>query len=93
MPEGLNDLRGNVSDRSPFPGWHSFFYLYAAKLGDKTYGYLYLDNRLGSEAFPDSHLPYVRLLCNQIAIRLSNINIYNEIREMKDRFERKLNLL
>lgn len=85
MP-GLND-RGNVSDEVLFRvGIHSFICM-PAKLGDQTYGYLYLDNRLGGEAFPDSHLPYVRLLCNQIAIGLSNINIYNEIREMKDRFE------
>lgn len=85
MP-GLNDP-GNVADEVLLRvGIHSFICM-PAKLGDQTYGYLYLDNRLGGEAFPDSHLPYVRLLCNQIAIGLSNINIYNEIREMKDRFE------
>lgn len=85
MP-GLNDP-GNVADEVLFRvGIHSCTCM-PVKIGDQTYGYLYLDNRLGGEAFPDSHLPYVRLLCNQIAIGLSNINIYNEIREMKDRFE------
>lgn len=85
MP-GLNDS-SNVSDEALIRvGIHSFICM-PAKLGDHTYGYLYLDNRVGGESFPDSHLPYVRLLCNQIAIGLSNISIYNEIREMKDRFE------
>ncbi len=85
MP-GLNES-SNISDEVLFRvGIHSFICM-PAKLGDQTYGYLYLDNRVGVEAFPDSHLPYVRLLCNQIAIGLSNINIYNKIREMKDRFE------
>jgi transcriptional regulator with GAF, ATPase, and Fis domain len=85
MP-GLNH-HSNISDEVlTMAGIHSIICM-PAKLDDHTYGYLYLDNRVGSEAFPDSHLPYVRLLCNQIAIGLSNISIYNEIREMKERFE------
>ncbi len=36
-------------------GIHSFICM-PARLGDHTYGYLYLDNRVGGEAFPDSHL-------------------------------------
>jgi transcriptional regulator with GAF, ATPase, and Fis domain len=58
-----------------------------AKLGDSTHGYLYLDNRLGKTPFPDNHLPFVRLFCNQIAVGLSNIKMYEEMRERKDRFE------
>ena len=85
MP-GLNDC-SNISDEVlMMAGIHSIICM-PAKLGDHTYGYLYLDNRLSGEVFPETHLPYVRLLCNQIAIGLSNISIYNEIREMKDRFE------
>ena len=85
MP-GLNHLSGVSEEVFMKVGIHSFICM-PARLGDHTYGYLYLDNRVGGEAFPDSHLPYVRLLCNQIAIGLSNISIYNEIREMKERFE------
>ena len=58
-----------------------------AVLGDKTYGYLYLDNRLGGESFPENQLPFVRLLCNQIAVGLSNILMYEEMRGLKDRLE------
>ena len=85
MP-GLSDLSSISDEVLKTVGIHSFICM-PAKLGDHAHGYLYLDNHLGGEAFPDSHLPYVRLLCNQIAIGLSNISIYNEIREMKDRFE------
>jgi transcriptional regulator with GAF, ATPase, and Fis domain len=58
-----------------------------AKLGEERHGYLYLDNRLGKRPFPDNQLPYIRLLCNQIAVGLSNIRIYEEMRERKDRYE------
>ena len=57
------------------------------KLGAETHGYLYLDNRLGKRLFPQNHLPYVRLVCSQIAVGLSNIKIYDEMRERKDCFE------
>jgi len=57
------------------------------KLGSEMHGYLYLDNRLGKGFFPDNYLPYVRLICSQIAVGLSNIKIYDEMRERKDRFE------
>ncbi len=58
-----------------------------ARLGEDTHGYLYLDSHLGGEPFPNNHLPHVRLLCNQIAVGLSNIRIYEEMRGLKDRFE------
>jgi transcriptional regulator with GAF, ATPase, and Fis domain len=58
-----------------------------ARLGEYTHGYLYLDNRLGRIPFQDNYLPFVRLLCNQIAVGLSNIKMYEEMRERKDRLE------
>jgi transcriptional regulator with GAF, ATPase, and Fis domain len=58
-----------------------------SKLGEYTHGYLYLDNRLGGTPFIDNQLPYMRLLCNQISVGLSNINIYEEMRALKERFE------
>ena len=85
MP-GLNG-RDDISDEVlMMAGIYSVICI-RAKFGDHTFGYLYLDNRVGDEAFPDSHLPYLRLLCNQIAIGFSNISIYNEIREIKEHFE------
>ena len=58
-----------------------------AKLGDKTFAYLCLDNRFGDAFFPQDSLPFLRVLCTQIAVGLSNINIYNEMKELKERFE------
>lgn len=57
------------------------------KLGDETHGYLYLDNRFGKIAFDTSHLPYVRLFCSQMAVGISNIKIYDEMKESKIRCE------
>ncbi len=58
-----------------------------AKLGDETLGYLCLDGRVGKDPFPMNHVPFVRMLCSQIAVGLSNIKIYEELREQRDRFE------
>ena len=58
-----------------------------AKLGDETLGYLCLDSRIGKDPFPSNQIPFVRMLCSQIAVGLSNIKIYEELREQRDRFE------
>jgi transcriptional regulator with GAF, ATPase, and Fis domain/tetratricopeptide (TPR) repeat protein len=58
-----------------------------ARLGESTYGCLYLDNHLSGFSFPDNQLSYVRLLCSQIAVGLSNIKMYDEMKGLKDRFE------
>ena len=58
-----------------------------ARLGEHTHGYLYLDNMLGGNPFSDNYLPYVRLLCNLIAVGLFNIGMYEEMKGLKDRFE------
>jgi transcriptional regulator with GAF, ATPase, and Fis domain len=85
MP-GLKDM-GAISDKSlQGVGIHSLICM-PAKLGEYTHGCLYLDNSLSGKSFPDNQLPYVRLLCSQIAVGLSNIKIYDEMKELKDRFE------
>jgi transcriptional regulator with GAF, ATPase, and Fis domain len=58
-----------------------------AKLGDEILGYLCLDSRIGKDPFPSNQIPFVRMLCSQIAVGLSNIRIYEELREERDRFE------
>jgi transcriptional regulator with GAF, ATPase, and Fis domain len=58
-----------------------------AVLHGHTYGCLYLDNRLGGGAFPDNQLTFIRMLCSQIAVGISNIAIFNEVSEMRDRYE------
>jgi transcriptional regulator with GAF, ATPase, and Fis domain len=57
------------------------------KLGQQNHGYLYLDNCLGRKPFADKQLPFVRLVCSQIAVGLSNIKIYDEMKQTKNRFE------
>jgi transcriptional regulator with GAF, ATPase, and Fis domain len=79
--------RNNVSDDSLLAAGINSLICMPAKLGEEKHGYLYLDNRLGRRSFPDNQLPYIRLLCNQIAVGLSNIRIYEEMRERKDRYE------
>lgn len=58
-----------------------------AGLDDHIYGYLYLGNRLGRVVLSESLLPFLRLLCSQLAVILSNIRAYQEMKELKDRFE------
>jgi transcriptional regulator with GAF, ATPase, and Fis domain len=67
-------------------GIHSLICL-PVRLADRTHGYLYLDNRLGREPFPAANLPLVRLISNQIAIGLSNIRMFDEMKVRRDRLE------
>ncbi len=76
-----------VSDRRLIETGISALICMPAKLGEYTHGYLYLDNPLGGKPFSENHLPYIRLICNQIAVGLSNIRMYEEMKTLKDRFE------
>jgi transcriptional regulator with GAF, ATPase, and Fis domain len=67
-------------------GIHSLICL-PVRLADQIHGYLYLDNRLGRKPFPADNLPLVRLIGNQIAVGLSNIRMYDEMRVRRDRLE------
>lgn len=58
-----------------------------SRLGDHVAGCLYLDNRPGGEPFGRAQLPYIRLLCSQIAIGLCSTDSYEETREPGDRSE------
>ncbi|OPY76308.1 MAG: Formate hydrogenlyase transcriptional activator [Syntrophorhabdus sp. PtaU1.Bin153] len=58
-------------------------------LGETTHGYLYLDNCLAGP-FLDSSIPYVRLFCNQIAVGLSNIRTYDNMKDLQDRLENEV---
>jgi transcriptional regulator with GAF, ATPase, and Fis domain len=58
-----------------------------ARLGEHVYGYLVLTNQLDVVSFPEDNLPFVRILCDQIAVGLCNINMYDEMKALKDRFE------
>ena len=58
-----------------------------ASLDEKTYGYLYLDNPIHDSSFPDYFFPFLKMLCSQVAVAMSNIFMYEEMRELKNRFE------
>ncbi|MFZ3254763.1 MAG: sigma 54-interacting transcriptional regulator, partial [Syntrophales bacterium] len=58
-----------------------------AKLDGRIYGYLCLSNRLGGRPFHEEDLPFLRIISSQIAVCLSNIHMYNEMKELKDRFK------
>lgn len=58
-----------------------------AELDNYVYGYLYLGNRLGRVLLSDNLLSFLRLFCSQVAVILSNIRAYKEMKDLKDRFE------
>jgi transcriptional regulator with GAF, ATPase, and Fis domain/tetratricopeptide (TPR) repeat protein len=49
--------------------------------------YLILANPLGGGCFPDSALPFSRLICSQTALGLANMRLSKEIMGMKERLE------
>jgi transcriptional regulator with GAF, ATPase, and Fis domain len=61
-----------------------------ASSGGRLYGYLCLDNRLGNAPFEQNQLAFVRFLCSQIAVGLSNIETYEEMKDLKGRFEEEV---
>jgi transcriptional regulator with GAF, ATPase, and Fis domain/tetratricopeptide (TPR) repeat protein len=81
------EAAGVLTDRALGGAGITAFLCMPARLGEETMGYLYLDNRLGGRPFPEDLLTYVRLLCSQIAVGLSNIRIYDEIKNEKARLE------
>ena len=58
-----------------------------ARLGRQLYGYLYLDSHLSGGPFSNADLLYGRFLAKQIAIGLSNLASYEEIRILKEHYE------
>ena len=81
-----NEKKSKIQENLREAGISSIIYM-PASLGEQTHGYLYLDNILGGDLFRENYLPYVRLLCNLIAVGLFNIGMYEEMRGLKDRFE------
>lgn len=57
------------------------------RLGERTRGYLYLDRPFGETPFSPERIPFLRMLCSQIAVGLDNIEIHDQLREERDRSE------
>lgn len=77
----------NVSNESFFEADVSSLICVPVKLAHEEYGCLYLGNRLADKPFPESSLSYLRLLSNQIAVGISKIRLYENMKALKDRFE------
>ncbi|NLA74730.1 MAG: sigma 54-interacting transcriptional regulator [Deltaproteobacteria bacterium] len=60
--------------------------LMSVKMPENKIGYICLFNRLGGQPFPENQLRYLRLLCNQISVGVSNIRMFEEMRQLKTRF-------
>jgi transcriptional regulator with GAF, ATPase, and Fis domain len=56
-------------------------------LGNRRYGYLALDNQYNKTIFSEHSIPFARMIASQIALGLFSIATYEEVRELKDRFE------
>jgi len=54
------------------------------KLRKDNYGYLLLGNQLGGEPFYDSLFSFVRMVCSQIALGLSNLHAFQKIAELRE---------
>jgi transcriptional regulator with GAF, ATPase, and Fis domain/tetratricopeptide (TPR) repeat protein len=82
----LPQMNASVELKAPEPTIDALICM-PAKLGDEILGYLCLDGRVAKDPFPSNQIPFVRMLCSQIAVGLSNIRIYEELKEQRDRFE------
>ena len=58
-----------------------------ARLGEEVMGFLCLDGRFDDDRFPESLMPFVEMLCSQIAVGLNNIKAYEELKEQLSRIE------
>lgn len=66
------------------------FILMPAKIGEEIMGYLLLHGRIDRKPFPSNQIPFIRMLCSQIAVGLSNIRTYEEIKEQRDRLKEEI---
>ena len=83
---GLKKRSHAIGQKLIKAGLNSFICM-PSKLGGKTFAYLCLDNRFGDVPFPLDSLPFLKILCTQIAVGLTNINMFNEMKELKERYE------
>jgi formate hydrogenlyase transcriptional activator len=82
LPDGGHQLTMQFSKL----GIQSFIGI-PVKIGESVCGCLSLGNHFGGSPFSESILPFVRMFASQIELALSYFKAYEEIREIKDRFE------
>jgi transcriptional regulator with GAF, ATPase, and Fis domain len=79
---GVEQKEGGSREKEGFS-----FVCMPVRLGERIHGYLYLDKPFGGDPFPPERLPFLRMLCSQIAVGLDNIEIHDRLREERDRSE------
>ncbi len=79
--------KGDAGDQQFFRLGITSFIGMPVKIGDHPYGYLVLDSRLKKTLFSEHSIPFVRMLASQTALGLLTISSYEEVRELKERFE------
>jgi transcriptional regulator with GAF, ATPase, and Fis domain len=75
------DIKSNVSGRR---GW---IICSPVVFQDNILGVLYLSSHLIGSNFPQSHRSLLKPICNQIALAVDNVRVYEELTELKDRLE------
>lgn len=80
--EGQADAQGDT--QSPGTGWRIAFPI---KHQDNVLGVIYLDNNLLWAIPPKEYLFAMKIIANQVAIALENVDAYKEIARLKERLE------
>jgi transcriptional regulator with GAF, ATPase, and Fis domain len=60
------------------------------KLDQHIHGFLYVDNSLNSDHFSNDVLAYLRLLCSQMAVGISNIKEREDISGLRDHYKQEV---
>jgi transcriptional regulator with GAF, ATPase, and Fis domain len=63
------------------------------KISGQNHGCFVIGNYFRGEPFPDETLSFMRLFASQLEVGLSNLNAYQEIKKLKERFEDEAILL
>jgi transcriptional regulator with GAF, ATPase, and Fis domain/tetratricopeptide (TPR) repeat protein len=63
------------------------------RLSEADHGYFVIGNYYRGEPFPDETLSFMRMFASQLEVGLSNLNAYEEIKRLKERFEDEAILL
>jgi transcriptional regulator with GAF, ATPase, and Fis domain/tetratricopeptide (TPR) repeat protein len=63
------------------------------KFNESHHGYFVIGNHFRGEPFPEHTLSFMKMFASQIEVGLSNLNAYEEIKKLKERFEDEAILL
>jgi len=88
----LPDDDGIVPEQYRRQGLRSFIGV-PIKFSESSRGYFVIGNHYTGEPFPDHTLSFMKMFASQIEVGLSNLNAYEEVNRLKERFEDEAILL